>query len=662
MKPQQATQKLHFGYDLAFVAQKIFAERDAKFGTRPQFRVGLQFPTREESVPSVRVLTRELDLLEEESSGASSSSTSTRNNRSSSGVVANDEKPPPRIQLCILGDSDYGHCCVDEISAQHYDCDLIVHFGHTCLTIPRRIPTLFCMRCRRLDLVKNEGADENGSALDSCCVSVRRALKEICQSSSGRSSSSSSTSPKRTMLIYDAGIPEREVCELLKPDYICVVPDSLEEGFSVFEDEGQLQVEVGLCRGHTITSTAGSSCSRSSTCSKTNSTTGGNGKAKKSGSKKGTKVDVAVVTSEESVVDAAMSIRRSTTFFSVSLHATALGLTPDWYRRFFTPAEVTTVCGREVMSIRQRYPDLAPPGSSSCTASSEFRYVYVGCQHDLLQTLIVRFGSVTHVDTRDLPFLNDDEEASSRSPSSAGETRSPTSTSRSPSSADTDSVDSVYNIPHQQRLQHHDSSEMMRQRFSSGVMALQRAKHVGLLFAAMDRPYLLPLASHLEKHLALAGKATYRVSVGKLDVTKLCNLEEIDCWILLACPERFFAFLSEQREYPKPFISPYEAEVALDLRPWDGYCGYKADPSDLGKDAAAALAADMAEVHRQAQADVGGGARVGNDERILGQHQQNHLTFDNSRRAWQGYEDEPAPIATVEQGMTGIACKYDDEQ
>lgn len=32
--------------------------------------------------------------------------------------------------LVFLFDS----CCVDEVAAQHVDADLIVHYGHTCLT------------------------------------------------------------------------------------------------------------------------------------------------------------------------------------------------------------------------------------------------------------------------------------------------------------------------------------------------------------------------------------------------------------------------------------------------------------------------------------------------------------------------------------------------
>ena len=33
----------------------------------------------------------------------------------------------------ILGDVTYGACCVDDIASDELDCDLLVHYGHSCL-------------------------------------------------------------------------------------------------------------------------------------------------------------------------------------------------------------------------------------------------------------------------------------------------------------------------------------------------------------------------------------------------------------------------------------------------------------------------------------------------------------------------------------------------
>lgn len=33
----------------------------------------------------------------------------------------------------ILGDVTYGACCIDDIASDQLDCDLLVHYGHSCL-------------------------------------------------------------------------------------------------------------------------------------------------------------------------------------------------------------------------------------------------------------------------------------------------------------------------------------------------------------------------------------------------------------------------------------------------------------------------------------------------------------------------------------------------
>lgn len=42
--------------------------------------------------------------------------------------------------FCILGDTSYGSCCVDEVAASHVNADAIIHFGHACLSKVARLP------------------------------------------------------------------------------------------------------------------------------------------------------------------------------------------------------------------------------------------------------------------------------------------------------------------------------------------------------------------------------------------------------------------------------------------------------------------------------------------------------------------------------------------
>ena len=47
----------------------------------------------------------------------------------------------------------------------------------------------------------------------------------------------------------------------------------------------------------------------------------------------------------------------------------------------------------------------------------------------------------------------------------------------------------------------------------------------------------LPLISHLRKRITTARRKTYTISVGKLNPAKLANFPEIECFVLVACPE-----------------------------------------------------------------------------------------------------------------------------
>ncbi|TID20721.1 diphthamide biosynthesis protein 2 [Venturia nashicola] len=46
-------------------------------------------------------------------------------------------------KLCILGDTSYGACCVDEIAAEHVDAEVVVHYGRSCLSPTARLPVIY---------------------------------------------------------------------------------------------------------------------------------------------------------------------------------------------------------------------------------------------------------------------------------------------------------------------------------------------------------------------------------------------------------------------------------------------------------------------------------------------------------------------------------------
>ena len=52
-----------------------------------------------------------------------------------------------------------------------------------------------------------------------------------------------------------------------------------------------------------------------------------------------------------------------------------------------------------------------------------------------------------------------------------------------------------------------------------------------------DSASYLPLIAHLRQVIAGAHKKAYTISVGKLNPAKLANFAEIECFVLVACPE-----------------------------------------------------------------------------------------------------------------------------
>ncbi|SPO26068.1 related to DPH2 - diphtheria toxin resistance protein [Ustilago trichophora] len=103
---------IYYVYDILSTAAKI---HNGRFK-----RIALQFPD-EALVDSVPVYW----ALKKEVPSASSTSTAAQ------------------PEFYILADTSYGGCCVDEVAAKHVDADLVVHYGHACLSATARLPVIY---------------------------------------------------------------------------------------------------------------------------------------------------------------------------------------------------------------------------------------------------------------------------------------------------------------------------------------------------------------------------------------------------------------------------------------------------------------------------------------------------------------------------------------
>ncbi|KAG8706963.1 Diphthamide biosynthesis protein 2 [Ceratobasidium sp. 394] len=90
----------------------------------------------------------------------------------------------------------------------------------------------------------------------------------------------------------------------------------------------------------------------------------------------------------------------------------------------------------------------------------------------------------------------------------------------------------------------------------------------GILVGTLGVASYIPLMTHLRWILSKAQKKSYTISVGKLNPAKLANFMEIECFVLVACPENS---VIDSKEFYRPIVTPFELEIALgEDRSWTG--------------------------------------------------------------------------------------------
>ncbi|KIL58577.1 hypothetical protein M378DRAFT_170393 [Amanita muscaria Koide BX008] len=100
------------------------------------------------------------------------------------------------------------------------------------------------------------------------------------------------------------------------------------------------------------------------------------------------------------------------------------------------------------------------------------------------------------------------------------------------------------------------------------VQKARDADVFGILVGTLGVASYLPLIKHLRAFLAQKQKKSYTICVGKLNPAKLANFLEIECFVLVACPENS---LMDAKDFFRPIVTPYELEIALQAtQSWTG--------------------------------------------------------------------------------------------
>ncbi|KAF9933030.1 Diphthamide biosynthesis protein 2 [Linnemannia zychae] len=100
---------------------------------------------------------------------------------------------------------------------------------------------------------------------------------------------------------------------------------------------------------------------------------------------------------------------------------------------------------------------------------------------------------------------------------------------------------------------------------------VQKAKDadvIGIAVGTLGVASYMKMIQHLKLLIESKGKKAYTFVMGKLNVAKMANFMEIDCFVYVACPENT---LIDSKEFYRPIVTPYELEIALsNSREWTG--------------------------------------------------------------------------------------------
>ncbi|CDR99729.1 related to DPH2-diphtheria toxin resistance protein [Sporisorium scitamineum] len=450
---------IYYVYDVLSTAAKIHSGRFK--------RVALQFPDEAlvDSVPVYWALKREVRSLY----SADNTSSDTASVSASTSSSTKNGLP----EFYILADTSYGGCCVDEVAAKHVDADLVVHYGHACLSATARLPVIYVF-------TKQPLADVSAAAKSL----TQEAKQHICDNDQG-------TDIKALVMTYDVS------WDHVVEDVFQVTRQALQEmGIDLplvrTYVDFRRNYEDKLVNGRSAASDASTQANRCGTSSESFC-----GKAEPSASSCCNGGSCLSTTPSSSFCAQATSIAASTTDLPPT-SASINDLASERASQPLGPSRTVTL----------------PP----TTSFSQCAYLYLGPESRSLTNLLLTLGAST-------PLISYDP-----------------LTSRS-------------------RVETGSTNRLLMKRYAS-VLKARDASVVGLLVGTLGVHSYLPLLKYLRGLLSgkKSGRKVYTISVGKLNPAKLANFQEIDVFVLVACPENT---LVDSKEFFRPIVTPFEMELAV---------------------------------------------------------------------------------------------------
>ncbi|RUS12968.1 putative diphthamide synthesis protein-domain-containing protein, partial [Jimgerdemannia flammicorona] len=126
--------------------------------------------------------------------------------------------------------------------------------------------------------------------------------------------------------------------------------------------------------------------------------------------------------------------------------------------------------------------------------------------------------------------------------------------------------------------EHIDYLEQRRRYFL--VQKAKDADVIGIVVGTLGVASYMDIIDHLKRLIRGAGKKSYTFVMGKLNVAKMANFMEIDCYVLVACPENSLIDSKSAmhittltstlcraiilcQEFYRPIVTPFELEIAI---------------------------------------------------------------------------------------------------
>ncbi|XP_052861417.1 2-(3-amino-3-carboxypropyl)histidine synthase subunit 2 [Anopheles cruzii] len=212
-------------------------------------------------------------------------------------------------------------------------------------------------------------------------------------------------------------------------------------------------------------------------------------------------------------------------------------------------------------------------------------------------------------------------------------------------------------------------------RRSYAVERCKDATTLGIVVGTLSIAGYLDVVQRLQRLAKARGVRTYIISVGKVNVAKLANFADLDCFVLVGCPEND-TFAS--RDFYRPLLSVYEAEIALNTA-WQSPASvkYTTNFSDLLPNGrlhraegplsqepdVSLITGKIRNVLRKEDAPSTDGS-TSLEVVLKGKNEVAHVSSADvfAGHSWQGLEQrlgQDAP-ALIEAGRSGLPIKYHD--